>query len=100
MNKVQAVSEVTRVTDYLRQLPSQLAADTDFLECLEALKQRQPVTFDSVWGSSCALLISSILQRTPNILIVTSDGKTQDRLIDDLPTFHDGSIERLSLIHV
>jgi len=95
MNKVQAVSEVTRVTDYLRQLPSQLAADTDFLECLEALKQRQPVTFDSVWGSSCALLISSILQRTPNILIVTSDGKTQDRLIDDLPTFHDGSIERL-----
>ena len=95
MNKVQAVSEVTRVTDYLRQLPSQLAADTDFRKCLEALKQRQPVTFDSVWGSSCALLVSSILEHAPNILIVTSDGKTQDRLIDDLPTFYDGSIERL-----
>ena len=95
MNKVQAVSEVTQVTNYLRQLPAQLAADTDFRKCLEALKERQPVTFDSVWGSSCALLVSSILKSSPNILIVTSDGKTQDRLIDDLPTFHDGSIERL-----
>jgi len=40
-------------------------------------------------------LVSSILKQTPNILVVTSDGKTQDRLIDDLPTFYDGSIERL-----
>ncbi len=95
MNKVQAVSEVNQVTDYLRQLPTQLAADTDFRKCAEALQQRKPVTFDSVWGSSCALLVSSILKQTPNILIITGDGKTQDRLIDDLPTFHDGSIERL-----
>jgi len=95
MNKVQAAPEVAQVSDDLQQLPSQLAADTDFCKCLEALKQRQPVTFDSVWGSSCALLVSSILKQLPKILIVTSDGKTQDRLIDDLPTFYDGSIERL-----
>ncbi len=95
MNKVQAVPGVAQVSDYLRKLPQHFAADTDFVACIDALKQHQPVTFDSVWGSSCALLVSGILQQIPNILVVTCDGKTQDRLIDDLPTFHDGAVERL-----
>ena len=52
MNKVQAPQEAAQVSDDLQQLSSQIAADTDFRKCLEALKQRQPVTFDSVWGLS------------------------------------------------
>lgn len=96
MKSVQAAPEVARVSQHLQELSNFFATNTDFQSCIEALTAGKPVTFDSVWGSSSALLISSILNHASNVLVVVSDGRTQDRLVDDLPTFYDGPIERLS----
>ena len=95
MNKGHTVSEVVEVIEHLKQLPQLFNADHDFRDCVEALQQKHPVTFDCVWGSSCALLSAALSNTFKNLLVVTADGKTQDRLIDDLPTFSDLPIERL-----
>ena len=95
MNKAPAVSEVVEVIEHLKQLPQLFNADQDFRGCVEALQQQHPVTFDCIWGSSCALLSAALAESFKTLLVVTADGKTQDRLIDDLPTFSDRPIERL-----
>ena len=78
----------------LLQLPENFANNTDFAECIESLKRGESATFDSVWGSGCALLTSSLTKHFRNILVVVNNAKAQDDLLDDLPTFFPGSIER------
>ena len=78
----------------LLELPENFSSNTDFGECIESLRRGESATFDSVWGSSCALLCASLSKHFSNLLIVVPDGKSQDDLLDDLPTFFAGLIER------
>lgn len=78
----------------LLELPEKLVRNTDFAECVESLQRGESATFDSVWGSSCALLTASLARRFDNVLVVVNDGKSQDDLLDDLPTFFPGLVER------
>ena len=78
----------------LLTLPEKFADNTDFAKCIETLRRGETATFDSVWGSACALLTSSLATEFKNILVVVPDGKTQDNLLDDLGTFFCGMVER------
>ncbi|MFT5301062.1 MAG: transcription-repair coupling factor (superfamily II helicase) [Mariniblastus sp.] len=78
----------------LLALPDNFACDTDFIECLASIKRGETATFDSVWGSACALLAASLATAFKNILIVVPDAKRQDDLLDDLPTFYQSMVER------
>ena len=78
----------------LLQLPENFDRSTDFGECVESLQRGESATFDSVWGSACALLTASLSRRFNTVLAVVNDGKSQDELLDDLPTFFPGLIER------
>ncbi|MDG1872829.1 MAG: transcription-repair coupling factor [Mariniblastus sp.] len=80
--------------EQLLKLPDNFANVHDFLECVESLQRGESATFDSVWGSSCALLTASLARRFESVLVVVADSKSQDNLLDDLPTFHSGLIER------
>ena len=77
-----------RAADRLLELPILLASDTGFEECVRSLYNRDGATFDSVWGSSCALLAAALKTEFDNVLIVCPDHKIQDNVIDDLETFH------------
>lgn len=81
-------------TEQLLQWPERFAAHTDFAQCVESLRRGESATFDSVWGSSCALLTATLAKRFETLLIVVTDGQAQDNLLDDLPTFHPGMVER------
>ena len=83
---VGATSQV-QAAELLRELPNLLIRETGFDECVTSLKQRHGATFDSVWGSSCALLASALETRFDHVLIICSDPKIQDNLLDDLETF-------------
>jgi transcription-repair coupling factor (superfamily II helicase) len=78
----------------IAKLADEFANNPQLLACIESLQQKQPATFDSVWGSSCALLIQSLARSIEQVVVVVGDAKSQDRLIDDLPTFGDASTER------
>ena len=78
----------------LLALSENFVRSKDFIACVESLRRGETATFDSVWGSSCALLTSALAQEFKNILVVVADGKTQDDLLDDLPTFFEGILER------
>ena len=78
----------------LLALSENFARSKDFIACVESLRRGESATFDSVWGSSCALLTAALSRQFNKILIVVADGKTQDDLLDDLPTFFDGMLER------
>ncbi len=75
-------------------LPENFDRSTDFAECVDSLQRGESATFDSVWGSACALLTASLARHFKHILVVVSDGKSQDDMLDDLPTFVHGPIER------
>ncbi len=91
---VQDSLDTARAAEQLLQLPEILANATGFEECVAALEQGKIATFDAVWGSTCALLSSALAKRFSNLLIVVPDNKFQDNLLDDLPTFYSGMIER------
>ena len=76
------------------KLAIEFAQQPQLIACVEALKQKLAATFDSVWGSSCALLVQSIAAHINQVVVVVGDTKTQDRLLDDLPTFDNASSER------
>ena len=91
------MSEVASPSDAaesIRKLAFEFAKEPQLLACVESLKQKQPATFDSVWGSSCALLVQGLAAHIDQLLVVVPDAKTQDRLIDDLPTFGVATTER------
>ena len=75
-------------------LPENFADATDFGKCVDSLQRGESATFDSVWGSSCALLTAALAKRFNSILVVVPDGKSQDDLLDDIATFHSGIVER------
>ena len=97
MSKVASQTDSAEAID---KLAVEFAQQPQLIACVEALKQKLPATFDSVWGSSCALLVQSIAAHIDQVVVVVGDTKTQDRLLDDLPTFGNARSERLSLIHI
>ena len=84
----------TQAANVLTELRNRFAENKDFLNCVESLQRGESATFDSVWGSACALLTSALADQFDKILVITGDAKTQDRFIDDLPTFCEKRIER------
>ncbi len=78
----------------IKKLADEFADDPQLISCIEALKASQPATFDSVWGSSCALLTQALSRKIDQLIVVVGDPKTQERLLDDLPTFGESSAER------
>ena len=80
--------------EQLLELPGSIAERSEFQQCVTSLLNGETATFDSVWGSSCALLSASLATRFDQILVVVSDAKTQDNLLDDLPTFLAKQVER------
>ncbi len=84
----------TDSAEAIRELVREFANGPQLRSCIDALKAKEPATFDSVWGSSYALLAQSIAEQVPQLLVVVGDSKTQDRLLDDLPTFGDAAAER------
>ena len=83
-----------RLDEYL-DLPQLLFDQAGWLDCIAGLKQKSSVSFDSVWGSSCALLAAALhdqLQRP--ILFVHPDEKNADQFIDDFPVFSKATVRR------
>ncbi len=76
-------------------------ADTDkFVNCVSALRQSNVVSFDGVWGSSCALLISALVQQNFSCLAICPDHKTADNLFDDLPSFTSRGISQFPVCQI
>ena len=88
------VSSHVLTSKRLLALSENFARNKDFIACVDSLHRGETATFDSVWGSSCALLTAALSKQFANILIVVADGKTQDDLLDDLPTFFERMLER------
>ena len=88
------VASQTDSAEAIDKLALEFAQEPQLIACVEALKQKMPATFDSVWGSSCALLVQSLAAHINQVLVVVGDTKTQDRLLDDLPTFGNARTER------
>ena len=74
-------------------LPDKLVSDTGFETCAASLAAGRVATFDSVWGSSCALLVAALARRFENLLVVVPDNKALDNLLDDVATFHPASTD-------
>ncbi len=79
----------------LFELAPSIAERAEFRTCVAALKNAHTASFDSVWGSSCALLTTALAQSFPHVLVVVADSKEQDNLLDDLSTFCPTPVERL-----
>jgi transcription-repair coupling factor (superfamily II helicase) len=82
------------VAEQLFELPTSIANQAEFRACVDSLKNGQSATFDSVWGSACALLTSALAREFPNVLVVVADAKEADNLLDDLATFYRNPVER------
>jgi len=82
------------IAEQLFALPRKLVGRSEFQACVHSLKNEQYATFDSVWGSSCALLASALASEFKNVLVVVPDSKHLDDLLDDLATFYSGLVER------
>lgn len=82
------VSPHAKVAEQLVQLPKILTDNKDFQNAVAALSSGKAVSFDEVWGSSCALLVSALEKQFSNVLVIVKDLKVQDDLCDDLATFH------------
>lgn len=75
---------------YLRRLCESLFDRSDFLECLSALKKGESVSFDGVWGSSCALAAAAVLKKCDDsLLLVVPNREDIDRVSGDLSLFSD-----------
>ena len=88
------VSPHAKAAEQLLQLPNNFSSGNDFEETVEFLKQGKPVSYDEVWGSSCALLVSALATHFSHIVIVTSTLKVQDDTLDDFETFLDAKVQR------
>ncbi len=82
------------VVEQLLGLPKTFAQRTEFQTCVQSLRNGEAVTFDSVWGSSCALLMAALATQFDRLLVVVEDARSLDNLLDDLPTFFDKTVER------
>ena len=82
------------VSDHLLALPKKFSERPEFIDCVDSLRKGQPATFDSVWGSSCALIAAALAGSLDQIVVVTTDNRAQDFLIDDLSSFFAGRVDR------
>ena len=79
----------------LLQLPSQLFRQTDFQRCLQRLATERTATFDSVWGSACALLVAALAtSEFPQLLVVCPTDQALDDLSGDLESFLSEAFDR------
>jgi transcription-repair coupling factor (superfamily II helicase) len=79
----------------LAELSSCFESYENFAEVVQALEKQDQVTFDGVWGSSCALLATALKRHAPELLVVVlPDANSQDDLYDDLELFFGGRRER------
>ncbi len=70
------------------ELPRTLFEVAGWNECIESLNRGGATSFDSVWGSSCALLATAIHEATHRpLLCVLADEKIADQFVDDVPLF-------------
>ncbi len=88
------VTPHAKVAEQLVRLPKILTENNDFQNAVSALSEGKAVSFDEVWGSSCALLVASLAKHFANVLVIVKDLKVQDDLCDDLATFHDPEVGR------
>ena len=94
MSTMQDTLSQTAVSEHLLTLSKYFSERPEFIECVDSLRNGQPATFDSVWGSSCALIAAALAESLDQIVIVTTDNRAQDFLIDDLSSFYDGRVDR------
>ena len=92
------VTQKARVADQLLELHNLVSENKDFNECCKALKEGDPASFDSVWGSSCALLVAALQQRFKKLLVVCPDEKSADNLLDDFSTFSKSTIAKFPIL--
>lgn len=88
------VTPHSRAAESLRVLPKLIIDNPEFVKCVDSLLAGEGATFDSVWGSSCALLTAALSHRFSNLLVVCPDSKTLDNHLDDLETFLDFPAQR------
>ncbi len=75
-------------TDRMRQLYRRLFDWEGCGECLAALEQGKPATFDGVWGSSCALVAAALQTRAAGPVVVVCPTQNEaDELAADLDLF-------------
>ena len=86
-------------TEQLRNLYRQVDSE-DFHDCIAALHRSEVVSFDGVWGSSCALLVSTLAQQGFQALVLCPDQKQADNLGDDLETFFSDSVSRFPVCQI
>ncbi|MGV3604982.1 MAG: transcription-repair coupling factor [Planctomycetaceae bacterium] len=78
---VAAIEQLLRLRNQLLEIP-------EFAQVAEALATGQPATIDGVWGSSCALVASSLQTRLPApLLVVLPTQREADEFAADLLTF-------------
>lgn len=83
------------VQQSIQDLPSTLNQVKGWNECISSLDSGGQATFDSVWGSACALLVSALNQQSfKSILLVLPSDKELEPTIDDLETFGVANIDR------
>jgi transcription-repair coupling factor (superfamily II helicase) len=94
MEETASLSLVASASNLLSKLPQTIASKAEFRACVDSLKEKSGATFDSVWGSACALLTSALVSEFESVLVVVNDAKELDNLIDDLSTFYPFPVER------
>ncbi|MCP4083391.1 MAG: transcription-repair coupling factor [Planctomycetaceae bacterium] len=78
----------------LQDLTRTLQQTEGWEKCLKALEEGQPASFDSVWGSSCALFAAALHDVWDgNIVFVFPGEREAQHLTEDWPAFSDGPIE-------
>ena len=83
----------SHTSERLRDLPRSLNAHDEFQRTTAALVSGEDVSFDGVWGSSCALLASCLAQQLSGTLFVLLPRAADvDAWIDDLHLFHGGAV--------
>ena len=83
-----------RVADQLHELHNLFTQSSEFIDCINQIRSGSAATFDSVWGSSCALLASGLLNQFQHLLLIFPQDKDCDNFTDDFSTFHDGHLQR------
>ncbi len=90
-----AESIIVGEADRLRQLTRSFSNVSGWDQCIRSLLDGKPASFDSVWGSACALLAASILELTgKHVVFVFPTEKQASSFTEDWAVF---SIAELQL---
>ena len=83
----------------LSELPRRLFDDQDFQTCLRGLADSKTASFDGVWGSTCALLVSALgMGSFSTVVVIAADEKQCDDVQDDLETFRQSPPHRFAAL--